>query len=356
MTGRGIDQILPFPSRPEIHEPYMDSALDYVKLAEETTGPINRPAGFSWIWGEALTLLDQVHPDLRVINLETAVTTSEHWAAKGINYRMSPKNIACLTAAKINACALANNHILDWGNDGLFETLEVLTQARIKTAGAGGNLTEACAPAILSVPGKGRVLLYSLGSPTSGVPLEWAATETSPGLQLLENFGEKPVKTLHAQIRAAKKSGDIVIVSIHWGENWGYEISPEQRQFAHALIDEAGVDLIHGHSSHHPKGIEIYRKKLILYGCGDFINDYEGISGYEEYRDDLALMYFPQIEAGTGNLLSLEIIPMQIQHFSLQAASEKDTCWVFDILNREGKLLGTSVENGGRTLKLKHAA
>ena len=65
-----------------------------------------------------------------------------------------------------------------------------------------------------------------------------------------------------------------------------------QSQLAHSLLDEAGVDVIHGHSSHHVKGIEVYKGKAILYGCGDFLTDYEGIQGYEEFRDDLVLMYF----------------------------------------------------------------
>jgi poly-gamma-glutamate capsule biosynthesis protein CapA/YwtB (metallophosphatase superfamily) len=67
------------------------------------------------------------------------------------------------------------------------------------------------------------------------------------------------------------------------------------RQFAHALIDEAGFDLVHGHSSHHPKAIEVHHGRIILYGCGDFITDYEGIKGYESFRDDLVRCIYPSI-------------------------------------------------------------
>jgi poly-gamma-glutamate capsule biosynthesis protein CapA/YwtB (metallophosphatase superfamily) len=72
------------------------------------------------------------------------------------------------------------------------------------------------------------------------------------------------------------------------------------------LINEAGVDIVHGHSSHHPKGIEVYKNRPILYGCGDFLNDYEGISGYQEYRDDLTLMYFPRMDAASGKLVRFD--------------------------------------------------
>ena len=81
-----------------------------------------------------------------------------------------------------------------------------------------------------------------------------------------------------------QRPDDLIIVSVHWGSNWGYDVPEEQRRFAHALIDKAGVSVVHGHSSHHPKAIEVYRDRLILYGCGDFLNDYEGIKGYEELK------------------------------------------------------------------------
>ena len=73
-------------------------------------------------------------------------------------------------------------------------------------------------------------------------------------------------------------------------------------RFAHWLVD-GGVDIVHGHSSHHPRPIEVYRDRLILYGCGDFIDDYEGIEGYEQYRDDLVLMYFATLSPATGELI-----------------------------------------------------
>ncbi len=86
-----------------------------------------------------------------------------------------------------------------------------------------------------------------------------------------------------------------MVVSIHWGGNWGYGIPGEQRQFAHRLIDQAGVDVVHGHYSHHAKGIEVYHDKLILYGCGDFLNDYEGISGQERFRGERTMNWSLQL-------------------------------------------------------------
>jgi poly-gamma-glutamate synthesis protein (capsule biosynthesis protein) len=153
MTGRGIDQVLPFSVDPNLHEPWVKDARRYVALAEEVNGPIPRlaaPAAFSYVWGDILAELDRVRPAARIVNLETAVTTSDdHWPGKGIHYRMHPGNAPVLTAAGIDCCVLANNHVLDWGYAGLEETLSTLRGARLRTAGAGRDLEEARGPAVL---------------------------------------------------------------------------------------------------------------------------------------------------------------------------------------------------------------
>ncbi len=345
MIGRGIDQILPHPSDPVLHEPFMKSARGYVELAEQAHGPIPQPVSFAYIWGDALEEWKRMAPDVKIINLETSITTSdEPWPEKGIHYRVNPANIPALTAARIDFCALANNHVLDWGYAGLRETLETLRQAGIRHAGAGQNLETAEAPAVIEIPGKGRVLIFSYGVATSGIPLSWAASEDRPGVNLLTDLSEEDVERLREKVAAVERPGDIVVISIHWGGNWGYAIPPEQVTFARRLIDEAGVDIVHGHSSHHVKGIEVYRDRLIIYGAGDFINDYEGIGGYEEFRGDLALMYFASVDPATGKLVRLQMAPMQIKHFRLNRASRADALWLRDVLNREGKALGTWVE------------
>jgi poly-gamma-glutamate capsule biosynthesis protein CapA/YwtB (metallophosphatase superfamily) len=355
MTGRGIDQVLPHPGDPGIHEPYVRSAIGYVELAERANGPIRKPVSFSYIWGDALEELVRVQPDLRIINLETSVTTSnDYWEGKGINYRMHPENIPSLTAAKIDYCSLANNHVLDWGYAGLTETLETLKKANINSAGAGHNLQEAESPAVMEVEGKGRVIVFSYGLTSSGIPSNWAASEDKPGVNLLTDLSDQTVLHIKANVEAVKQQGDIVVASIHWGDNWGYAIPPDHTEFAHNLIDEAGVDVIHGHSSHHVKGIEVYEEKPIIYGLGDFLNDYEGISGYENFRSDLALMYFVSVDPSTGKLVHLQMTPIQIKHFKANRASRADALWLRDLLNREGKKFGTRVEmNQDNTLTLR---
>ena len=140
-----------------------------------------------------------------------------------------------------------------------------------------------------------------------------------------------------------KRPGDVVVASVHWGANWGYVVPAEQREFAHALIDAGAADIVHGHSSHHAKGIEVYRGRLVLYGCGDFINDYEGISGHDEYRGDLPLAYFPTLDA-TGALVDLTMVPSRIRRFRLEPVAHADAEWLKAMLDREGRPFGTAAD------------
>jgi len=343
MTGRGVDQILPHSCSPCLHEPFVSSALQYVALAEQANGPIPRSGDYAYIWGAAREVLDRERPDTRIINLETSITTSEDADPKGINYRMHPGNVPVLAAARIDCCVLANNHVLDWGRAGLVETLETLAQAGIRAAGAGRDLRAAQAPAVLEVGNGNRVLVFAFGATDSGIPPDWAADAARAGVHLLPDRSGTAVEGIARLVLAMKRPGDVAVASVHWGSNWGFEIPPAHRRLAHALIDRAGIDVVHGHSSHHPKAIEVYRDRPILYGCGDFLNDYEGITGYEEFRDDLVLMYFATVDLSTGHLVRLTLTPLQIRNFRLQHPSVPDRAWLRDTLDRECRRFGSRI-------------
>jgi poly-gamma-glutamate capsule biosynthesis protein CapA/YwtB (metallophosphatase superfamily) len=343
MTGRGIDQALPHPANPVLYEPCVRDAREYIQLAENAHGSISPSLNFDYIWGDALEELDRAEVDFRIANLETAVTSVETpWPGKGIHYRMHPQNIGCFSAVHISACALANNHVLDWGYDGLTETLQTLNATGITHSGAGNDAEEAMQPAMLGAVGKGRVLLFSFGSTTSGIPSQWKATSISPGVNLLDDLSETTAAQICDQMRAHQQPGDLIVASIHWGSNWGYEIPREQIVFAHHLIEQ-GVAIVHGHSSHHVKAIEVFRGRIILYGCGDFLTDYEGISGYETFRGDLALMYLVELDSDSGELIAARLVPMQMRRFRLERASAADAKWVCNLLNELGERLGTAL-------------
>ncbi|HEY0995736.1 MAG TPA: CapA family protein [Gemmatimonadaceae bacterium] len=348
MTGRGVDQVLPFPSDPRLEEPVATSALTYLTLAERVSGKIPRAVLPSYVWGDALEALEARAIDARIVNLETAVTRSEDAEPKGINYRMHPRNVGVLGAARIDCCVLANNHGLDWGAAGLVETLDTLEGAGIRVAGAGRDLWDAQAPALLTTAGATRLLVFAFGLPSSGITNAWAATSTSAGVHFLPDLSAASVDLVASLVRQAKAEGDIAIASVHWGGNWGYGIPRAHERFAHALVDRAGIDIVHGHSSHHPLGIEVHGGRLILYGCGDFLNDYEGISGHEDYRADLVLMYLPVLDAATGRLEALTILPFRIHHFRLNRPADEEREWLRARMERECRRFGLQVsERGG---------
>jgi poly-gamma-glutamate capsule biosynthesis protein CapA/YwtB (metallophosphatase superfamily) len=354
MTGRGIDQVLPSPGDPALYEPRAHSALHYVGLAERKSGAIAKPVHYAYVWGDALTELDRRAPQFRIVNLETSITVAGTPEPKGINYRMHPGNVGCITAAEIDCCVLANNHIADWGLGGVADTLEVLAAAGVATAGAGRHECEAAAPAILADGGGHRVLVFAYGTPSSGVPARWAAGPGRPGVNFLADADERARARVAEDVGRWAESGDLVIVSIHWGPNWGYEIPASWRQFARALVAEAVVHVVHGHSSHHPRGIELHAGRPILYGCGDFINDYEGIGGYENYRSDLVLAYLLDLDDDDYTLRQLEMLPFQLRRFCLNRASRRDAAWLGARLGDHCRPLGCAVRTtADATLELE---
>lgn len=343
MTGRGIDQVMPHPVDPTLHESWVKSAVEYVDLAEQRNGPIPRGVGPEYIWGDALAVLDDAAVDVRVINLETAVTDrGDPWPDKGIHYRMHPENLGCISAARVDCCVLANNHVLDWSYVGLDQTLDSLRAAELGPAGAGRDLAEASMPRLVETPSGGRVVVLALGHPSSGIATSWAAAAGRAGVAMAESLPAQ-VEIIADRVTRSSEPGDLVLVSIHWGPNWGYEIPRSHRHFARSLIDEAGVHVVHGHSSHHALGIEVYRDRPILYGCGDLINDYEGIQGHEQFHPDLGVIYLLRMDSDAGRLLELELVPMQMRRFRLEHPPSGEVEWLTTALAREGEKLGTRI-------------
>ncbi|MFI6033442.1 CapA family protein [Streptomyces sp. NPDC051315] len=334
MLGRGVDQILPRPGSPELREDHVRDARTYVRLAESVHGPVPAPVDPSWPWGEALRWLERYAPDVRIVNLETSVTRSDAFApGKAIHYRMHPANLPALTVARPDVCVLANNHVLDFGRPGLEETLDSLERAGLRAAGAGRSPAEACAPVAVPVPADGRVLVFALGARSAGVPSAWAATPRAAGVAHLPELSADTAAAVVRHVRETRRPGDLAVVSVHWGSNWGYRVPRDQIRFARLLVD-GGVDLVHGHSSHHPRPVEVYRDRLVLYGCGDFIDDYEGISGYEEYRDDLRIAYLVTVERDTGRLAGLRMLPLRARRLRLEPAPDEDRVWLRTVLDR----------------------
>ncbi|HEX6515181.1 MAG TPA: CapA family protein [Nocardioidaceae bacterium] len=356
MTGRGVDQVLPRPLPPQIQERYVRDARDYVHLAASVNGPVPAPVPPSWPWGAVLETVEAWRPDAQVMNLETAVTRAgAAQPGKAVHYRMSPENVGCLEVAGTDVWTLANNHVLDYGPAGLEETLATLRGAGQRSAGAGMDEQAAWRPAAVDLHGGRRLLVWSVADASSGTPASWRAFPKAPGVAVLPELSLSCADALVAHVHRERRPGDLVLVSVHWGANWGYRVPADQVRFAHRLVD-GGVDVVHGHSSHHARPMEVHRGRLVLYGCGDLVNDYEGISGYDEYRDDLRLLYRVDVHPETGELRDLRMRVFHARRIRLEPAVPEDVSWLAGVLGRESRRFGCAVTAEGDCLQVSPLA
>ena len=260
-------------------------------------------------------------PHARIVNLETSITHSDAFEPKGINYRMSPENAGCLTAAGRRLLRPGQQPCSRLGPGRPPRHFEHLGEIAHQDRRRRAAILRRPKPRPSSRSRTRAVCSCSRWRPKRAASRRhWAADAGRAGVNLLSSLSEATVGSIVDELAEIRRPRDVVVVSIHWGPNWGYPIPKDQRRFAHALIEEAGVSIVHGHSSHHAKAIEVYENRLILYGCGDFLNDYEGIAGYEEFRGDLSLMYFADVDAADGRLRALDMTPLKIRRLQLSRA------------------------------------
>lgn len=262
-------------------------------------------------WGDTLPLFQAA--DVRLCNLECVISDrGTPWSAtpKMFHFRSDAKNVAVLKAAHIDAVSLANNHVLDYDYEGLYDTLHNLEQAGIRSAGAGTTLREASEPVIWEVQGRKLGLIAC----TDNEP-DWAASGKHPGVWYVPiQVQDERAHQLFEIVQRTKAEVAYLIVSLHWGPNWGYAPPPEHKPFAHALIDH-GADLIFGHSGHIVRGIEVYQNKPIIYCAGNFIDDY---AVDEVERNDQSFLFL--IELNGTTLSRLLLYPTVIRHFQARRA------------------------------------
>jgi len=277
-------------------------------------------------WGDVLPHLAQA--DLRIVNLECALTSHlSQWTRteKMFHFRADPEAVRVLQAARIDACALANNHILDYEEEGLRDTLRVLRQAGIQYAGAGANAAEAAAPAMLEA-----MLLEEAGAAPCRVALlsctdnepDFAAAAGHPGTNYLEvSLQEETLAHIADGIAQARAQGaELVVFSNHWGANFVERPSPAFRSFARRVI-ELGADIYYGHSAHICQGIEIHQGKPILYDTGNFIDDY---AVHPLLRNDRSCLF--KVMFAQGKLRRIELLPvsLRVAHVALARGEEFD--------------------------------
>lgn len=258
----------------------------------------------SHVWGDYLTALTiSPPPDVRLLNLESAVTTTTtnyDVPRKGITYHMHAKNIPLVFArfaavtfrddgdhisqphSSPYVISMANHHALDFGRLA-FEQETLLAIATLPgdahVVGLGRSVFEAAKAARIELTSHEGRHVYCIAVTTvcSGTPPNWRATSTQPGMAVLpaiesstavQKAVEATASVLHANDLTWPHRGDLLVLSIHWGPNWACREHDDtkaqvfRREYAHRVIDELGIDLVYGHSSHHIRGMELYRGKL----------------------------------------------------------------------------------------------
>ncbi|CAF2630042.1 unnamed protein product [Rotaria sp. Silwood2] len=350
MIGRLIDQLLPT----SVYNPEEASIIRQFRLSQSSHCPYLQEGRYNYatVWGNTIPLWKT--GNLNIINLETSMTTHDKlWPGKVFNYRTHPANIACLTAANIHHVSLANNHTLDFGVKGLEETCESLDRS-----GAGKTREHALGPVFIDVPitfspivEKIQPVLIKPAAPSSSStslrigllsasdhPSDWSSI---PSFHLLACYD---LPLLYAQLEPlisnARLNSDFVIFSVHWGPNYQWIPDKKIQELARWMIHQ-GVDLIHGHSSHHIQGIEIVQRTngthgLILYGCGDFLDDY---AIDQQYRNDLGALFqlhlsISPLPSQDGKLKSirlqsLSIFPTRCSNFQVNRLSLQDVDWTW---------------------------
>jgi poly-gamma-glutamate capsule biosynthesis protein CapA/YwtB (metallophosphatase superfamily) len=262
-------------------------------------------------WGDTLSLFHDA--DVRICNLECAISDwGTPWSAtpKVFHFRSDAKNVDILRAAHIDAVPLANNHILDFEYEGLYHTINNLDAAGIHHAGAGNSIRDASEPATWEIKGiKLGLIAFTDNEPG------WEAAEERPGIFYVPiTLKDKRAEKLLEVVSETKDAVDLLVVSTHWGPNWGYAPPAEHIPFAYALID-AGADIIFGHSGHVVRGIEIYKHKPIMYCTGDFIDDY---AVDEIERNDRSFVFV--VETDRHSISRLLLYPTVIQNFQARRA------------------------------------
>jgi poly-gamma-glutamate capsule biosynthesis protein CapA/YwtB (metallophosphatase superfamily) len=199
--------------------------------------------------------------DLAMVNLENPVTTRGIRVPKPFNFRMHPRFVRALTEAGIDIVTIANNHVFDYGKEGLFDTISYLDSAGVRHVGAGRNQDEAYRPVLLEVKGKKiGFLSYYGGGEAPG------AGKNSCGV------ARRDLPRVASDIAALKRDmhAEYVVVNLHWGTEKARFPDDAQRSFARKVID-AGADAIIGHHPHVLQGIETYHAGVIVYSLGNFV-------------------------------------------------------------------------------------
>jgi poly-gamma-glutamate synthesis protein (capsule biosynthesis protein) len=297
------------------------------------------------VWGDVLPLL--LDADLRLVNLECALTRHRRpWSRtpKVFRFRADPDAaVAALAAARIDVAGLANDHALDYEAEGLLDTLRALDAAGIQATGAGRDAASARRPAVVARGGaRVAVLAWTEDEPS------FAAGPDRPGTCFLPiSLAPHVLERAAEAIDAARARADLVVVSLHWGADLVQRPNELVRRFCRALVDR-GADVVLGHGTHVFQGVEIHRDRPIVYGAGDFLDDF-AIDPVA--RNDWSFLF--RVAFDGGRFAGLEMAPVVLRNASVRRAGGEHREALLGRMRVLCEELGTPVARTGDRLFVK---
>ncbi len=294
------------------------------------------------VWGDLLERLRGL--DALFVNLECCLSQrGRQWqrTRRPFHFRADPEwAVPALERAGVDWANLANNHLLDFEEVALVDTLDALDGAGIARSGAGRDEDEALAPATVAV-GDLTVAFVSL---TDNTP-EFAAGPSSPGVARAEIGQESRDLIERSLSRAQERDPDLLVASLHWGPNMVDEPFEEHERFGRWLLDR-GVDLVHGHSAHVFKAVEPRPEGTILYDCGDFVDDYRVD---RDLRNDRSFLFEVTVGDG-GELRELRLVPVEISDCAVHRATGDVAEWCRETMRERSAGHGVAFERDGEAL------
>ncbi|WP_416839790.1 CapA family protein [Haloferax sp. DFSO52] len=301
------------------------------------------------VWGSMRETLSDL--DGLFINLECCLSTrGRPWSVTHhpFHFRADPAwAVPALQDVDVTWATLANNHVLDFGEDALEETFSALESAEIPYAGAGRTEADAWRPSRVHVAG----LDVALVAFTDNTP-EFAADSDESGTAYVdidptdEACLDRVSETLE---RALEENPDLLVASIHWGPNMRENPPPPFQQFAHWMVQQ-GVDIVHGHSAHVFQGVEVYDGSLILYDTGDFVDDYVVDS---VLRNDRSFLFEVDLTE-SGDIQRLRLLPTEIAESAVHEAFSGVAAWCREKMRERSSTFDTvfDVEAGALVVNL----
>jgi poly-gamma-glutamate synthesis protein (capsule biosynthesis protein) len=266
--------------------------------------------------------------DVAVGNLESPLSDGgTPWPGKDVHFRGDPRGIEGLEASGFTFLSLANNHILDYGEEALLDTVGLLEEAGIGFAGAGANRAAAWKPAVATY-GDSSVAFLSF---SHILPAGFIATDSKAGLAP----GRTDMAAVTEAIRAAKDEHDYVLVSFHWGVEYVDDANSDQVRDARAAID-AGADMVLSHHPHVIQGVEFYNGGLIAYSLGDFV--------FDHYSRKTGEAFILEADLGPHGVDSVRAVPVYLYQIGQpKVVTGSEATDILERLKRISEAHGTTV-------------